>query len=178
LSPTLERIIQESDRLNATTAPTRDGLLGSCPKGPPLRAQADEVGHLAEQRGNVLRVDGNLLLIAYRIAGGFGFPIGCHQRRSGLIWLHPGIRKHLPAGLRRFHLRFAQDQFVFALVQLREGPGPPTPPRPRCSRRLRGGSARSGGRTTRRPPPTLAPVPGSSALPYRSTLTEKPEHYT
>ena len=45
------------------TSPALPRLQGS-PMGAPLRAQADQVGHLSKQRGNVLRIDRNLLLIA------------------------------------------------------------------------------------------------------------------
>jgi hypothetical protein len=45
----------------------------SRPLGSPLRTHADQIRHAAEQRGNVLGIDGDLLLIAYRITGGFGF---------------------------------------------------------------------------------------------------------
>src|SRR5580700_4780247 len=38
-----------------------------------LRAHPDQIRHLAQQRGNILRVDRNLLLIAHRIARGFSF---------------------------------------------------------------------------------------------------------
>jgi len=80
-------------------------------------AHSDQIRHLAQQGGNILRVNRHLLLIAYGITRCFGFPISRKHGCSRLIRHHASVRKYTQAGLRRFHLSLAENQLVLAAIQ-------------------------------------------------------------